>query len=84
MDYGLAWVLVGSLMLLGSIFAGLLSARVGAPLLLVFLALGMLAGREGPGGIVFQDSQLAFILGSTALAVILFDGGLRTPRATIR
>ncbi|MGP1253301.1 MAG: potassium/proton antiporter [Kiloniellales bacterium] len=83
MDYGLAWVLVGSLMLLGSIFAGLLSARVGAPLLLVFLALGMLAGREGPGGIVFQDSQLAFILGSTALAVILFDGGLRTPRATI-
>ena len=83
MDYGLAWVLVGSLMLLGSIFAGLLSARVGAPLLLVFLALGMLAGREGPGGILFQDSQLAFILGSTALAVILFDGGLRTPRATI-
>ncbi|WP_208539078.1 potassium/proton antiporter [Algihabitans albus] len=83
MDYGLAWVLIGSLMLLASIFAGLLSSRVGAPLLLVFLGLGMLAGREGPGGIVFQDSQLAFILGSTALAVILFDGGLRTPRATI-
>lgn len=83
MDYGLAWVLIGSLMLLASIFAGLLSSRVGAPLLLVFLGLGMLAGHEGPGGILFQDSQLAFILGSTALAVILFDGGLRTPRATI-
>ncbi len=70
-------------MLLASIFAGLLSSRVGAPLLLVFLALGMLAGAEGPGGIVFEDSQLAFVIGSSALAVILFDGGLRTPRATI-
>lgn len=83
LDYGIAWLLIGSLMLLGSIFAGLLSARVGAPLLLVFLAIGMLAGSEGPGGLTFDDPQLAFALGSTALAIILFDGGLRTPRATI-
>lgn len=83
MDYGIAWLLIGSLMLLASIFAGLLSARVGAPLLLVFLALGMFTGEEGPGGIVFEDPQLAFVLGSMALAIILFDGGLRTPRATI-
>jgi cell volume regulation protein A len=82
-DFGIVWLLVGSLMLLASIFAGLLSSRVGAPLLLVFLALGMLAGEEGPGGIRFDDPQLAFVLGSMALAIILFDGGLRTPRATI-
>lgn len=67
-----------------SIFAGLVSSRIGAPLLLVFLGLGMLAGEDGPGGILFDDFQAAYIMGSIALAVILFDGGMRTTRQSLR
>ncbi|MCC5994897.1 MAG: potassium/proton antiporter [Oceanicaulis sp.] len=52
--------------------------RAGAPLLLIFLALGMLAGEEGPGGFEFHDHDTAYLLGSLALALILFDGGLGT------
>ena len=71
-------ILLGSALVLLSIFAGLFSARFGVPLLLVFLGLGMLAGGEGPGGIVFRDFQAAYLIGSIGLAIILFDGGLRT------
>jgi len=71
-------ILVAGLLLLLSIFAGLASSRIGAPLLLVFLGLGMLAGEDGPGGIDFDDFRLTYFIGSIALAVILFDGGLRT------
>src|SRR5690606_1214823 len=53
----------------------------GAPLLLVFLGIGMLLGEDGPGGLVFDDFRLTYILGSLALAIILFDGGLRTQAA---
>src|SRR4029077_427619 len=67
-----------------SIFAGVFSARFGAPLLLVFLALGILAGEEGPGGILFRDFHAAYLIGSIALAIILFDGGLRTDPSDIR
>ncbi|MEQ9812959.1 MAG: potassium/proton antiporter, partial [Azospirillaceae bacterium] len=77
-------ILLGSALVLLSIFAGMVSSRVGAPLLLVFLGLGMLAGEEGPGGIDFQDFDLVYGIGSVALAVILFDGGMRTPRANFR
>lgn len=48
------------------------------PLLLVFLLVGMLGGEDGLGGIVYDDVQSALFLGTLALAVILFDGGLRT------
>jgi potassium/hydrogen antiporter len=51
-------ILLGSALVLLSIFAGLFSARFGAPLLLVFLGLGMLAGDAGPGGIRFHDFPL--------------------------
>jgi cell volume regulation protein A len=67
-----------------SILAGMFSSRLGAPLLLVFLGLGMLAGEDGPGGIVFSDFSLTYLVGSVSLAIILFDGALRTPRATFR
>src|SRR6201984_250560 len=77
-------ILLGSALVLLSIFAGLFSARFGAPLLLVFLGLGMLAGAEGPGGILFRDFHAAYLIGSIALAVILFDGGLRTEPSDIR
>ena len=76
-------ILLGSALVLLSIFAGLFSARFGAPLLLVFLGLGMLAGGEGPGGIAFRDFPAAYLIGSVSLAIILFDGGLRTDPGAI-
>ncbi len=77
-------ILLGGFLLLLSIFASVISARVGAPLLLVFLLLGMLLGEQGPGGIVFDDVQTAYFIGSLALAIILFDGGLRTDASSFR
>ena len=61
-----------------------ISARIGAPLLLLFLGLGMLLGENGPGGIGFDHFDLAYQLGSLALAIILFSGGLDTTREEIR
>jgi potassium/hydrogen antiporter len=77
-------ILLGSALVLLSIFVGLFSARFGAPLLLVFLGLGMLAGEKGPGGILFRDFHAAYLIGSIALAIILFDGGLRTDPGDVR
>jgi cell volume regulation protein A len=77
-------ILVGAALGLAGIFAGLVSRRSGAPILLVFLVLGMLAGEDGPGGILFSDFYTAYLIGSVALAVILFDGGIRTPFAVVR
>jgi cell volume regulation protein A len=84
MDSANQILLFGSALVVVSVLAGRLSNRTGAPLLLVFLALGMLAGEDGPGGVVFDDFNATYIVGSTALAIILFDGGLRTPRASFR
>jgi NhaP-type Na+/H+ and K+/H+ antiporter len=67
-----------------AVFAGLLSRRIGAPLLLVFLARGMAAGEDGPGGIRYDDFGSAYLVGSLALAVILFEGGLKTPVRMLR
>ncbi|WP_428488420.1 potassium/proton antiporter [Rhodopila sp.] len=77
-------ILVAGVLCLLAIFAGLLSARVGTPLLLVFIAVGMLAGEDGPGGIQFNDFHAAYLVGSLALTAILFQGGLSTERAMIR
>jgi cell volume regulation protein A len=77
-------IFFGAALLLISIIASAFSARVGAPLLLVFLLIGMLAGEDGPGGIDFDDFRLANLAGSLALAIILFDGGLRTRAALFR
>lgn len=75
-------ILLGSLLVLGGILSSLIALRFGAPLLLVFLLVGMLAGEGGPGGLRFNDVTVAYTVGSIALALILFDGGLRT-RITI-
>jgi cell volume regulation protein A len=76
------WMLLGgALLVLAGIASSLLATRFGAPLLLVFLIIGMLLGEDGPGGLVFDDFRLTYILGSLALAIILFDGGLRTQAA---
>ncbi len=61
-----------------------ITARVGLPVLVVFLGLGMLAGAEGPGGIVFDNYEIAHAIGTVALALILFDGGLGTPGESLR
>jgi cell volume regulation protein A len=61
-----------------SVLAGLFSVRMGFSFLLVFLAAGMLAGEDGPGGYRFDDFRLSFWVGNLSLAVILLDGGLRT------
>ncbi|MCC7045726.1 MAG: potassium/proton antiporter [Alphaproteobacteria bacterium] len=84
MEFEFTWLVVAALLILASVLAHLVSRRFGAPILLVFLLLGMLAGEDGPGGIPFNDAHIAFLVGSMALAVILFDGGLRTPVAAIR
>jgi cell volume regulation protein A len=84
MEYWNLAILVGALLLLVSIVASDISSRMGAPLLLVFLALGMLAGEDGPGGIKFDNFDAAYVVGTLALAVIIFDGGMRTRRETFR
>jgi len=79
------WLLAAcSLLMLIGIGSSLVARRFGAPLLLVFLLVGMLAGVDGPGGIRFDDVRATYGIGSLALAVILFDGGLRTRREAFR
>src|SRR6516164_10990626 len=77
-------ILLGALLVLAGIMSSLIAMRFGAPLLLVFLIVGMLAGEAGPGGIKFDDVYVTYVVGSIALALILFDGGLRTRFATFR
>ncbi|MCC5856749.1 MAG: potassium/proton antiporter [Ectothiorhodospiraceae bacterium] len=77
-------IFVAGLLFLASILASVVSSRIGAPLLLVFLVIGMLVGEQGPGGVVFDDYQTAHLIGTLALAVILFDGGLRTKVESFR
>ena len=76
-------ILLGALLVLSGIMSSLLAMRFGAPLLLVFLLLGMLAGESGLG-LKFDDVRTTYVVGSIALALILFDGGLRTRFATFR
>lgn len=76
--------LVGAILIFSSIMASTLSARLGLPLLLLFLAIGMLAGEEGILGIEFSQYGLANFVGQAALACILLDGGLRTSFQSFR
>jgi potassium/hydrogen antiporter len=77
-------ILLGGLLVLAGIMSSLVAMRFGAPLLLVFLVVGMLAGESGPLGLKFDDVSITYAVGSIALALILFDGGLRTRFATFR
>ena len=76
--------LVGAFLIFASIMASTLSARLGVPLLLLFLMVGMLAGEQGILGIEFSQYALANFVGQAALACILLDGGLRTSFKSFR
>lgn len=77
-------ILLAAVLILIGIVSSKLSARLGLPVLVFFLLIGMLAGEHGIGGIVFDNAGSAHALGSLALALILFDGGLQTPLSSIR
>ncbi|MBR0753141.1 potassium/proton antiporter [Bradyrhizobium jicamae] len=77
-------ILLGAVLVMAGILSSLLALRFGAPLLLVFLIVGMLAGDSGPGQIAFDDVRTTYLVGSVALALILFDGGLKTRFTSIR
>ncbi|MFS8040463.1 potassium/proton antiporter [Xanthobacter sp. AM33] len=79
----LVLLVVAALVVVGTL-SSLLAARFGAPILLVFLVIGVAAGEGGPGGIHFNDYWATYMVGSAALAVILFDGGLRMRIASMR
>ncbi|TWU55411.1 potassium/proton antiporter [Rubripirellula reticaptiva] len=77
-------ILISGILLLLGIASNKFSATIGVPVLFVFLVVGMLAGSEGIGGIEFENYSLAHGIGTVALCLILFDGGIRTPYASIR
>lgn len=71
-------ILIASILLMSSILASKTSSRIGVPVLILFLAIGILAGSEGIGGIYFDDPYAAQLLGVIALNLILFSGGMDT------
>jgi cell volume regulation protein A len=77
-------ILVAGALLAAGILGALLADRIRIPGLLLFLGLGMLAGSEGIGGIEFDDAELARTLGTIALVLILFEGGLTAGWSEIR
>src|SRR5690554_2126352 len=77
-------ILIAAILILLGILSSKLSARLGLPVLVLFLLTGMLAGENGIGGISFDNPEAAHALGTLALAMILFDGGLQTPIASIK
>jgi len=77
-------ILIAGLMLLLGIASSKFSARFGVPVLVLFLAIGMLSGSEGIGKLEFENYGLAHGIGTLALALILFDGGLSTPLSAVR
>lgn len=77
-------ILLGSILLLIGIVSSKFSTRLGLPVLVLFLFVGMLAGEDGPGGIAFDNHQVAHAVGTLALGAILFDGGLQTTLGAVR
>jgi cell volume regulation protein A len=71
-------ILIVSGLIAVSVFTSLISFRIGVPLLLIFLGVGLGAGEDGIGGIRFDDAPTAYFIGSVALAIILFVSGFDT------
>ncbi len=84
MDAAHEIILIAGVLCLCAFFAGIASTRVGMPLLLVFIGVGVLAGEDGPGGIRFDNFHTAYLTGSLALVAILFQGGLVTERGMLK
>lgn len=80
--YGI--IIVASSLLIISALTSLVAFRIGAPLLLFFLGIGLLVGEDGPGGIQFDDAEAAYFIGSVALAIILYDSGFNTKLQSLR
>jgi len=77
-------LLFAAAILMCSILLSSLSNRVGMPVLLLFLGIGMLVGQSEIGQLLAADTETAFLIGNLALAIILLDGGMRTRAATFR
>jgi len=75
--------LIGTLLVLVAAFSSLVAFRFGAPLLLLFLGIGLAAGIDGLG-ISFDNAAVAYYIGSLALAIILFDSGFGTTLQSFR
>ena len=83
MDINIVILASGALLLISTL-SSILSDRIGVPVLLLFLLIGILAGSEGIGGIAFDSPEQAQAIGTAALLVILFSGGLDTRWTSVK